>query len=783
MAESPFLHEAYSQTQHDQPGCMNHTTKCSPQPQGVCSNDNLLNLNFQLSGTKGLEMLEVESRPYDTSIKDENSTPTEQSNVTTESAVQHLAQEKSPDSIPGPFAENLRSFYVLEGEKMVMQSQRQSVKEPSDNVVGESTTWRSTNLSQVTADVTESTTELKRTNNDHKEVEHISVPTYASGAISDMMNADASKSKKGKAGKGKKDTFDWDSLRKEAQPNGFKRERTANTKDSLDWEAVRHADVSEIAETIKERGMNNMLAERIKDLLDRLVKDHGSIDMEWLRDIPPDKAKEFLLSFRGLGLKSVECVRLLTLHHLAFPVDTNVGRIAVRLGWVPLQPLPESLQLHLLELYPILESIQKFLWPRLCKLDQKTLYELHYHLITFGKVFCTKRQPNCNACPLRGECRHFASAFASARFALPGPEERSIMPSSGSTLPNSQAGIKALPLPLPSPPSWSNQQSQSHPNRIDGLPIPYSPLALPLPQANTVNHLEKRFQNTHCEPIVEVPASPEPEPEHEQTLCDIEDTFYEDPDEIPTIKLNMKEFTQTLQNFMQANKELQEAGMSNALVALTAEAASIPTPKLKNISRLRTEHHVYELPDTHPLLKGLDKREPDDPCSYLLAIWTPGETANSIEPPERKCQSEDPSLLCNEETCSYCNSQREANSQIVRGTLLIPCRTAMRGSFPLNGTYFQVNEVFADHDSSLDPIAVPRSWLWNLPRRTVYFGTSIPTIFRGLTTEDIQHCFWRGFVCVRGFDQKRRAPRPLMARLHFPASKMPRGTKGKAYDE
>lgn len=65
-------------------------------------------------------------------------------------------------------------------------------------------------------------------------------------------------------------------------------------------------------------------------------------------------------------------------------------------------------------------------------------YELHYQLITFGKVtnhrakpeetfydrrvtyhasdyvqvFCTKRQPNCNACPMRGECRHFASAFA-----------------------------------------------------------------------------------------------------------------------------------------------------------------------------------------------------------------------------------------------------------------------------------------------------------------------------------------------------------------------------------
>lgn len=29
-----------------------------------------------------------------------------------------------------------------------------------------------------------------------------------------------------------------------------------------------------------------------------------------------------------------------------------------------------------------------------------------------------------------------------------------------------------------------------------------------------------------------------------------------------------------------------------------------------------------------------------------------------------------------------------------------------------------------------------------------------------------------GFVCVRGFDQKSRSPRPLMARLHFPASKL-----------
>ncbi|KAF8403219.1 hypothetical protein HHK36_011318 [Tetracentron sinense] len=574
---------------------------------------------------------------------------------------------------------------------------------------------------------------------------------YSSGNAFSATNTDTLKAKKEKVQRVNKNKFEWDSLRKQAYSDGRKKERNSGTMDSLDWEAVRCANVGEISQAIKERGMNNVLAGRIKDFLNRLVKEHGGIDLEWLRDVPPEKAKEYLLSIRGLGLKSVECVRLLTLHHLAFPVDTNVGRIAVRLGWVPLQPLPESLQLHLLEMYPMLESIQKYLWPRLCKLDQRTLYELHYQMITFGKVFCTKKKPNCNACPMRGECKHFASAFASARLALPGPEEKRIVSST-------------IPIEADQQPSVATKQ-------------------VPLPLPDTANlHSEAGFEISNCEPIIEMPETPDSE-WAEISQSDIEDAFNEDPEEIPTIKLDVEEFKVNLQNYMEENNmELQEGDMSKALVALSSEVASIPTPKLKYISRLRTEHQVYELPDSHPLLQGLDRREPDDPSSYLLAIWAPGETTNSIQPPERKCGSQESGKLCSEKTCFSCNSIREEKSQIVRGTLLIPCRTAMRGRFPLNGTYFQVNEVFADHDSSLNPIDVPRALIWNLPRRTVYFGTSVTTIFKGLSTEGIQYCFWRGFVCVRGFDRKIRAPRPLIIRLHLPAYKLAK-TKTKTNDE
>lgn len=67
---------------------------------------------------------------------------------------------------------------------------------------------------------------------------------------------------------------------------------------------------------------------------------------------------------------------------------------------------------------------------------------------------------------------------------------------------------------------------------------------------------------------------------------------------------------------------------------------------------------------------GISKR-----MHYLVVLLSNilllGETANSIEPPDQQCQSREPNKLCDEKTCFSCNSIREANSQTVRGTLLV----------------------------------------------------------------------------------------------------------------
>lgn len=136
---------------------------------------------------------------------------------------------------------------------------------------------------------------------------------------------------------------------------------------------------------------------------------------------------------------------------------------------------------------------------------------------------------------------------------MPGPEEKQIV---------------SMPVPI--------ADERSLPN--------LNPLILPLPGNNT--SIEASLKSRKCEPIIEEPATPEHGTEALES--DIEDFFWEDPDEIPTINVNLEVFAKSLQNHMQEH----EGDQSRALVAWNPQSASIPTPKLKNVSRLRTEHLV-----------------------------------------------------------------------------------------------------------------------------------------------------------------------------------------------
>jgi hypothetical protein len=98
--------------------------------------------------------------------------------------------------------------------------------------------------------------------------------------------------------------------------------------------------------------------------------------------------------------------------------------------------------------------------------------------------------------------------------------------------------------------------------------------------------IEVSPQSRQCEPIIEEPATPEHSTEALES--DIEGFLSEDTDEIPTINVNLEVLAKSELNHMQEH----EGDQSKALVAWNLQSASIPTAKLKNVSRLRTEHQV-----------------------------------------------------------------------------------------------------------------------------------------------------------------------------------------------
>ncbi len=98
----------------------------------------------------------------------------------------------------------------------------------------------------------------------------------------------------------------------------------------------------------------------------------------------------------------------------------------------------------------------------------------------------------------------------------------------------------------------------------------------------------------------------------------------------------------------------------------------------------------------------------------------------------------------------------------VEGLLLVTCRHAMHGKFPLNGTYFQINEVFLDHSTTSNPLQLPRRDLVTSKRCQIYFGLGIHYLAKAMNQNEVAHMFSNGWVCFRAFDlEKTRAPRPL----------------------
>ncbi|XP_066337415.1 DEMETER-like protein 2 [Miscanthus floridulus] len=442
------------------------------------------------------------------------------------------------------------------------------------------------------------------------------------------------------------------------------------------------------------------MAFRILFLLIRIKRDQGSIDLEWLRYIPRAKAKKYLQSIIGIGYKSVDCIRLLSLRHRGFPVDVNVARIVTRLGWVPLQPLGDSIQFHMVDKEPVMAKIQEYLEPLFCNIPSHIRYELHCQQITFGKLICVKNRPNCGACPFTEDCKYYKSLFEIARH---------------------DALLK-----------YSQQDEGGQTDMVERIhdAVMVKPSREHMYQCQI--EMGKSIERHNTEPIIEIP----PTPPHEYPESSSEEEYEQEYQE---------EYEQEYHNIVDIEDvvpcydvafdirpmkptEHATTGPSQGTDMILIHPHDNPIP-IQRRYNLRTEYLAYIIPDGHEILDTFEPRVHGDCNPYLFII-------------------------------------RDYDDHSVNATILIPCRTANREIFPLDGTYFQINEVFADHSSTRSPIQIKRDIFWNFRRCRVYFGTSLTTIARGQTQEGIQRLYHSGYICCREFDRSSRHATILSPALH-----------------
>ncbi|MCL4464457.1 MAG: endonuclease III [Chloroflexi bacterium] len=152
-------------------------------------------------------------------------------------------------------------------------------------------------------------------------------------------------------------------------------------------EAVRDASQEAIAAAIKSAGLSNVKAPRIKAVLQTIQARYGSLDLSRLASLPLEEAKSELRSLPGVGPKTAACALLFGLGMPAFPVDTHIHRVTLRLGLLPAGMSAEQAHDYLEPLVP----------PAL-------VFNFHVLLIWHGRTICQAQRPKCPRCPLLLEC-------------------------------------------------------------------------------------------------------------------------------------------------------------------------------------------------------------------------------------------------------------------------------------------------------------------------------------------------------------------------------------------
>ena len=151
-------------------------------------------------------------------------------------------------------------------------------------------------------------------------------------------------------------------------------------------EKLAKAPETEIAELIRIGGLYEQKAKLIKAVAQLVIDEYGG-DLNFVCDADPEAAREELMSIKGVGPKTADCVLLFSCGRDVIPVDTHVFRVSKRLGLVPESASHEETHRILMDVVPEGER-----------------GSVHVDLVRFGRDICKAQHPQHDKCFLIDLC-------------------------------------------------------------------------------------------------------------------------------------------------------------------------------------------------------------------------------------------------------------------------------------------------------------------------------------------------------------------------------------------
>jgi len=160
----------------------------------------------------------------------------------------------------------------------------------------------------------------------------------------------------------------------------------ANFGDRLSPKFVQDVDIEELMEIIRPAGFYKQKAAYLKAVTAWFAK--YNFDIPTAQEKPLEKMRPELLSVKGIGKETADCILLYALGYPTFVVDAYTHRLCAR---------------YSIDAGKSYDAVKAYFEDNLPR-DAEIYNNYHALIVINGKDHCRKTKPQCGICPLRQTC-------------------------------------------------------------------------------------------------------------------------------------------------------------------------------------------------------------------------------------------------------------------------------------------------------------------------------------------------------------------------------------------